>query len=38
MEEKEKKKKKKTNRTREFIQENTEINRYKLPLSMKEKQ
>lgn len=37
MEEKEKKKQK-TNRTREFIQENTEINRYKLPLSMKEKQ
>lgn len=31
-------KKKQTNRTREFIQENTEVNRYKLPLSMKEKQ
>ena len=27
----------KTNRTREFIQENTEVNRYKLPHSMKEK-
>ena len=38
MEEKEKTKQNKTNRTIEFIQENTEINRYKLPLSMKEKQ